>query len=100
MLVWYMPVIIADLDGEQTGTVRNARVNFTPSLAFAHDVTGNTPLPLGNFVHGRKSLTLAAEFTFQNAWALELRYVNYFGASRYNLLGDRDFVSTTLKYSF
>ncbi len=77
-----------------------AGVNFTPSLAFAHDVTGNTPLPLGNFVHGRKSLTLAAEFTFQNAWALELRYVNYFGASRYNLLGDRDFVSTTLKYSF
>jgi hypothetical protein len=77
-----------------------AGVNFSPSVAWAHDVNGNTPLPLGNYVHGRKSLTLAAEFTFQNAWALEIRYVNYTGASHYNLLTDRDFISTTLKYSF
>ena len=77
-----------------------AGVNFSPSIAWAHDVDGNTPLPLGNFVQGRKSLTLAAEFTFQNAWSLEVRYVNYAGASRYNLLIDRDFISTTLKYSF
>ena len=63
-------------------------------------MTGNTPLPLGNFVSGRKSVNLSAEFTFQNAWALEIRYVNFFGAGRYNLLSDRDYVSTTLKYSF
>lgn len=75
-------------------------VNVSPSVAFSHDVTGNTPLPLGNYVAGRKSLNFSAEFTFQNAWAVELRYVNFFGASRYNLLGDRDYVSTTLKYSF
>ena len=56
--------------------------------------------PLGNFVHGRKTVTLGADFTFQNAWAFELRYVNFFGAGRYNLLGDRDYVSGTLKYSF
>ncbi|RFC45659.1 MAG: Protein of unknown function (DUF1302) [Verrucomicrobia bacterium] len=75
-------------------------VNVSPSVAFSHDVTGNTPLPLGNYVTGRKSLNFSAEFTFQNAWAVELRYVNFFGASRFNLLGDRDYVSTTLKYSF
>ena len=75
-------------------------MNVSPSVAFSHDVTGNTPLPLGNYVAGRKSLNFSAEFTFQNAWAVELRYVNFFGASRYNLLGDRDYVSTTLKYSF
>jgi hypothetical protein len=75
-------------------------VNFSPSIAFSHDVNGNTPLPLGNYVTGRKSINVSAEFTFQNSWTLELRYVNFFGASRFNLLSDRDYVSTTLKYSF
>jgi len=77
-----------------------AGVNVSPSIGFTHDVSGNTPLPLGNYVHGRKSVTLAAEFTFQNAWSFEIRYVNFFGAGQYNLLSDRDYVATTLKYSF
>jgi hypothetical protein len=77
-----------------------AGVNVSPLLVFAHDVGGNTPLPLGNFLHGRKTITLGADFTYQNAWAVELRYVNFSGAGRYNLLGDRDYVSATLKYSF
>ncbi len=75
-------------------------VNVSPVFIYSHDVTGNTPLPMGNFLHGRKSFTLGAEFTFQNAWALDLRYVNFFGAGRYNLIGDRDYVSCNLKYSF
>src|SRR4051812_12380134 len=75
-------------------------INISPLVVFSHDVTGNTPLPMGNFVHGRKTITIGAEFTFQNAWALDLRYVNFFGAGRYNLLGDRDYVSCNLKYSF
>lgn len=75
-------------------------VNVSPLIVFSHDVDGNTPLPMGNFIRGRKSLTFGAEFTFQNAWALDLRYVNFFGAGRYNLLGDRDYVSCNLKYSF
>ncbi len=75
-------------------------VNMNPLIVFSQDVGGNTPLPMGNFVHGRKTLTIGADFVFQNAWAVELRYVNFFGAGRYNLLGDRDYVSATLKYSF
>lgn len=75
-------------------------VNMQPSIAFTHDVTGNTPLPLGNYIKGRKSVNLAVEFTYRNAWSLELRYVNFTGASRYNLLSDRDYVATTVKYSF
>jgi hypothetical protein len=77
-----------------------ANVNVSPSLAFTHDVRGNTPLPLGNYVSGRKSVNLAVEFTLQNSWSLEIRYVNFFGAGRYNLLSDRDYVATTIKYSF
>ena len=75
-------------------------VNVAPLFVYTHDVQGNTPLPMGNFVRGRKSVTVGAEFTFQNAWALDLRYVSFFGAGRYNLLGDRDYVSCNLKYSF
>lgn len=77
-----------------------AGINVAPSIGFAHDVSGNTPLPLGNFVHGRRTLTLATEFTFQNQWAFEVRYVNFSGGGSYNLLADRDYVSATLKYSF
>ena len=77
-----------------------AGINFSPSLGFAHDVNGNTPLPLGNFLHNRKTLTVGADFTFQNQWTFELRYVNYFGAGEYNLISDRDYVSATMKYSF
>lgn len=75
-------------------------VNMSPLIVFAHDVSGNTPLPMGNFIHGRKSITLGADFSFQNAWAFEVRYVNFFGAGRFNLLSDRDYVSANLKYSF
>jgi hypothetical protein len=77
-----------------------AGINVAPSLAFVHDVSGNTPLPLGNFIHGRKSINVAAEFTWQNAWSLELRYVEFFGGGRANLIADRDYFATTVKYSF
>ena len=75
-------------------------VNMQPSLAFTHDVDGNTPLPLGNFIRDRKSINVAVEFTYRNAWSLELRYVNFFAAGRFNLLSDRDYFATTVKYSF
>lgn len=75
-------------------------ITVLPTVAFTHDVKGNTPLPLGNFLEDRKSITISAEFVYRNAWSLDVRYVNYFGASRYNLLSDRDFVATTIKYSF
>ncbi len=75
-------------------------VNMQPSLAFTHDVSGNTPLPVGNYIRGRKSVNVAVEFNYRNAWSLEFRYVNFFGAGRYNLFGDRDYFATTVKYSF
>lgn len=74
--------------------------NVSPILQFAHDVGGTTPQPLANFVEGRKSVTLAVEATYQNAWSANISYTNYFGAGNRNLIHDRDFVSTTLKYSF
>ena len=75
-------------------------INVSPTVAFTHDVSGNTPLPLGNYIKGRKSVNASVEFTFRNAWSFEARYVNFFGAGPYNLLSDRDYISTTVKYSF
>lgn len=77
-----------------------ANVNLQPTLAFTHDVQGNTPLPLGNYIRGRKSLNLAVEFTYRNAWSLELRYVNFFGGGVYHLISDRDYAAATVRYSF
>lgn len=77
-----------------------AGINISPSLGFAHDVGGNTPAPAGNFLEGRRTTTLGLEFVFQNQWSADMRYVSYSGAGRFNLLGDRDFASFTLKYSF
>jgi len=77
-----------------------AGMNMSPSVAFAHDVSGITPLPLGNFLQNRKTLTLGVDFNYQNCWGLELRYVTFSGDKPYNLLADRDFVSATMKYSF
>jgi hypothetical protein len=77
-----------------------AGVNLSPSLAFAHDVSGNSPAPMTNYLKGRKSLSLAVEFVWQNRWSLDLRYVNYSGAGVLNQIADRDFASATLKLSF
>lgn len=75
-------------------------VNLAPQLAFAHDVSGTTPLPLGNFVENRRAVTLSLQADYLNALRGEIAYTNFSGARGFNLLGDRDFVSLSLSYSF
>lgn len=74
-------------------------VALLPSFAFRHDFSGNSPGPGGNFLEGRKALSLALGANLRNEWTAELRYTNFFGAGRYNLLNDRDFISFNIKYS-
>ena len=75
-------------------------INISPRFAWSHDVQGNTPGPGGNFLSGRKAVTLGVGFDYQNEWQADLSYTNFFGAGRHNLLNDRDFVAFNLKYSF
>jgi len=77
-----------------------AGVNVLPTVSWGHDVTGNSPAPLSNYLAGRNSLSIAADFVFQNRWTLNLQYVGYSGGGVQNLLGDRDFFSSTIKVSF
>lgn len=75
-------------------------LNLSPSLAFQHDVNGNSPGPGGNFLQGRKAITLGLAGDYQNKYSFDLTYTRFSGASRYNLLTDRDFVAFNVKYSF
>lgn len=84
------------------GQINNAigAVNFIPGLAFNHDVTGTTPAPISNFVEGRMALTGSLGATYLNNYRAELSYTNFFGASEFNLLNDRDFVALSASMSF
>jgi len=73
---------------------------LSPRIAFNHDVNGITPGPGGNFIEGRKSVTLGAEANYLNKLAFDLSYTNFFGAGNLNLISDRDFVAFSVKYSF
>jgi hypothetical protein len=81
-------------------SVGNTPFNLSPRVAFNHDVNGITPGPGGNFLEDRKSLTVGVEALYLNQWAFDLSYTSFFGADNLNLIGDRDFASFTVKYSF
>jgi hypothetical protein len=84
------------------GDINNAigSITLQPTIAFNHDVTGTTPSPIGNFVDGRKALTLAVGANYLNDWQANLAYTHNWGGGNYNLLRDRDFVQFTVSYSF
>lgn len=75
-------------------------VTLSPRVAWSHDVSGTSPGPGGNFVEGRKAVTLGLSANYLNSWTADLSYVDFFGAGRYNLINDRDFVAFNIKYSF
>ena len=75
-------------------------VNLSPAIAFAHDVDGNTPLPLGNFLQDRKTVTLGVTATYQNSWQGSIKYTEYLGNESHNFMHDRDFLSAMVQYSF
>jgi hypothetical protein len=75
-------------------------VSMIPRFSFAQDVAGISPGPGGNFLEGRKSLTLGLGFQYRINWEFDLSYTTFMGADRYNLINDRDFVAANIKYSF
>eukprot|EP00439_Symbiodinium_sp_Y106_P088289 s1_g825.t1 len=75
-------------------------ITMTPSISWSHDVKGNSPAPLSNYREGTKSVSLAVNGTYQNAWRGGVSYTNIFGNEKYTKDGDKDFVSVNLSYSF
>jgi hypothetical protein len=74
--------------------------NVSPRFVFAHDVSGTTPGPGGNFVDGRYGMTLGVNLNLQAKWEIDVNYTQFGGAGRWNDINDRDFIAATLKYSF
>ena len=77
-------------------------VNLFPVIGFNHDVSGTTPLPLGNFIEDRASVSIGLNATYLEQWSAGIQYTNFFsiGDDEFNMLRDRDFISLNLKYSF
>ncbi len=74
-----------------------AGVNLTPSIAWSHDVKGNSPAP--NFVEERQALSLGLRADYLNNYRAEVTYTSFFGAD-YNELQDRDFIALSFSSSF
>ncbi len=75
-------------------------VNIVPRFSFAQDVDGVSPGPGGNFIEGRKGLTVGLGFNYLSKWELDFSYTSFFGADRYNLQNDRDFLAANVKFTF
>ncbi|MEJ2680708.1 MAG: DUF1302 domain-containing protein [Gammaproteobacteria bacterium] len=73
--------------------------NMTTTYSFAHDVNGNTPIPIANFVEDRKAFELGIDFDRQSTYGIEFTYASFWGAGERNLISDRDFASVTFRYA-
>ena len=74
--------------------------NMSPRFGWQQDVNGVSPGPGGNFVEGLYALTLGLNFNYQARWEVDFSYNMYDGADRWNLINDRDFVASSVKFSF
>lgn len=75
-------------------------INMIPRFSFSQDVNGISPGPGGNFLEDRKALTIGLGFQYRFNLEFDISYTDFFGAGRYNLINDRDFVAANIKYSF
>ena len=75
-------------------------LNVSPRFALSQDVSGITPGPGGNFLEGRRAITLGVSTDYQNEWQADLSYTSFQGAGRYNLLNDRDFIAFSISHAF
>ena len=74
--------------------------NVSPRIVYSHDVSGTTPAPISNFVEDRKAVTLAVGLDKQATWKWDIGYSAFFDAGTANAMGDKDFFSANVSYSF
>ena len=76
-----------------------AGISMSPSVRFAHDVNGNSPIG-GNFLEDRKAATLGVNFVYLNNLEVGMSATSFWGANYSNKLSDRNNASVSVKYSF
>jgi hypothetical protein len=76
------------------------RFTVQPHAAWLHDVRGITPGPGGAFLEQRKAINVGVSVDYLSTWLVQLDYTTLFGASRFNLQNDRDFVRFQVSYYY
>lgn len=89
----YRAVVKADYSNVFAG------ISMSPSVRFAHDVNGNSPIG-GNFMEDRKAATLGLNFLYLNNLEVGMSATSFWGAKYSNKLADRNNASVSVKYSF
>ena len=74
-----------------------AGVELTPSIAWAHDVSGTSPTP--SFIDGRKAFSLALGANYLTKYRGSISYT-WFSGGFANDVRDRDFFSFTVSMDF
>ena len=74
--------------------------NLLPHATWSQDVSGVSPGPGGAFISGRYASTVGITASVRQRWELDVSFTHYGGAGQYNLLGDRDFLAASVKFSF
>jgi hypothetical protein len=74
--------------------------NVSPRFGWQQDVNGVSPAPGCNFIERLNALTLGVNFNYQARWEVDFSYNMYDGADRWNLINDRDFIASSVKFSF
>ena len=74
--------------------------NLLPHATWSQDLSGVSPGPGGTFISGRYASTVGLTASVRQRWELDVSYTHYGGAGQYNLLGDRDFLAASVKFSF
>ncbi|MCH8544731.1 MAG: DUF1302 domain-containing protein [Alcanivorax sp.] len=74
-------------------------ISLQPTLVFAHDVEGNSPLG-GNFMENRRAGTLSLNFVYRSNFEVGVSGTTFWGAGYSNKLRDRNNAALTMKYSF
>jgi hypothetical protein len=73
-------------------------LGMTPRFIFKDDVAGYAPK--GQFVEGRKELTLGLKTSFQRSASMDIAYTAFWGGGENNLLRDRDYLNVVFKYEY
>lgn len=75
-------------------------ITFLPTVAFSHNVHGNTPPNEAGFTQGAMSLGIILEFDYLQRWRGSVSYNNNFGGGIRNGDADRDFMGLSIQYQF
>ncbi len=79
----------------------NTAWSVSPTIQWAHDVSGYSAGPIGpGFVEGKKSVTLGVSASLMNQWQASLQWTSSFGNKLQNNAYDKDFATVTVSYSF